>query len=110
MNNLKASQSDEAPVVLNQLVGIKRRKPFRVQEEILFDLIADYLRQHQPADLRGAERQRGLIESPGGDNSCGQNVRVEKQTDSALTGHFPRRFRKWRRKVLAEGFFPKRRA
>ena len=106
MNNLRASQSDESPVVLNQLVGIKCRQPFRVQEEILFDLIADYLRQHQPADLRGAERQRGLVESPGGDNSCSQNVRVEKQTDSALTGHFPRRFRNRRREALAEAFFP----
>src|SRR5581483_10971738 len=105
-NSLGVGYLDEAPIVLDELLGVERRQALRVHEQVLFDFITYYLRQHQPADFRCAKRQRGFVESPGRDNSSREDVGIKEEAGSARAGHFRRWVRERRGATLAEAFFP----
>jgi hypothetical protein len=58
-----------------------------LHEEAGFPLL-NHLGQHQSADVRSAERQRGLIKAPRGDNSSGQDI---LKTSASRLGEILRR-------------------
>ena len=77
-NEFRAGQLDQAVVVLNQSICIEQGKALGVEKKILFHFVADRFGQHQFAHLSSAERERGFVEPPRGDDSASQNIRVEE--------------------------------
>ncbi len=73
-----------------------------MDQQILFYLIANNLRQDQFAKSRGAQRQGGFVEAPLRNNASGEEIRVEEQSNSPLARHFPRWPRDRRREVFLE--------
>ena len=103
-NNLGLGEVDQVAIVVDQLVGGERRQTLRVQEQIVFHFITHHLRQNELGNPCRTKRQRGLVESPGRDNSSGQDIGVQKETDSPLASHLPRWVRERRRAAPAAAF------
>src|SRR5256885_17051436 len=80
----------------------QRGQTLRVDQQILFYLIANNLRQDQSAKSRRTQRQGGLVEAPPRNNPSGEDVRVQEQSNSSLTGHFSRWPRECRRELFVE--------
>ncbi len=72
-----------------------------MDQQILFYLIANNLRQDQFAKSRGAQRQGGFVEAPLRNNAAGEDIRVEEQSNSPLALHFSR----WPQDCRREAFF-----
>ena len=73
-----------------------------MNQQILFYLIANNVRQDQFAKPRRTERQGGFVEAPLRNNASGEDIRVEEQSNSPLARHFPRGPRDCRREIFLE--------
>lgn len=85
---LGVGQFEQAVIVAQKLICFHGRERFCMQQEVLFHLIADGCRQHQPAHPSRAKGQNRLVESPLGHDSTRENVGIQKQPETCAPFHF----------------------
>ncbi len=74
-NHLRLRQLNQPTIVFHQIVGcpiqafcwLEWEEMMRMDQQILFHLFANRLRQHQPADPCRTKRKHRLVQSPGSD-------------------------------------------
>ena len=78
-------------IVLDEFVVFESGQVLRMEQQILFYLIPNDLGEDQFAQPCRAQGQGRLIEAPTRNNASGENIRIEKQSNSPLTAHLMRR-------------------